>query len=156
MISSIIDFFSTKSVTKKIMNKTLSENEIFIYLYIVIVGDAFNFSMKSLSLVGSELTYVNQIVIWENAILSGIALLVLFIANGGIKGHDFSAKFFAFSVTVGIKYQIALGVLNKLIGLINIVETVYLEVILWWLINAVMIGNIAYCISKTDLDSHSL
>lgn len=52
MVSSFLEFFSTKAVKQKIQTDKLSQAQLFIYFYIIILFDCIGSTQQSLSLIG--------------------------------------------------------------------------------------------------------
>ncbi len=148
MKSEIINFFSTKAVSEKIIKNKLSEGQLFLYFYLVMVFDALNFSLSGISFSGEKLTTSSLVFIWGYFLVTVLGLIVLFIANGGRKGRNFIAKFFTFSVTIGIKYEIAMEIISRLPEYISFLKLPHYCLILWWIVNLLMIGNMTYRIYK--------
>jgi hypothetical protein len=108
MRSRIIDFFSSKNVKNKIVRGSLSEGQLFLYFYLILIYDALGFTQQWLYITGKHPTISDLIIMWSYLLITAIGLLILFVANGGHKGKNFLAKYFAFSFTVGIKYAVFL------------------------------------------------
>lgn len=149
MNSKIIDFFSTRSVSHKLISGTLSEGQLFLYFYAIMLFDALNFVMGWMNIGGEQLTTSNLIFIWGYFIFTALGLIVLFLANGGFRGRIFIAKFFSFSVTVGIKYEIVDIVVAELPKYIDLLKIPHYGLITWWMLNTLMVINMAYRIYKT-------
>src|SRR4029078_9137532 len=115
MSSKIINFFSTKSVKEKIITNTLSEGQLFLYFYLILMFDTVAMTQQCLSVIGKEPTTVELVNIWGFLIINAIGYLIVFLANGGIEGKNFISKCFAFSLTVGFKYFVALTMLETFI-----------------------------------------
>jgi hypothetical protein len=149
MRSKLISFFSTKSVTEQIIQNSLSENQVFLYFYLIMVFDAFNFSLNGISFADTKLTISSLIFLWGYFLFTAIGIILLYFVNGGLKGHHFINKFFSFSVTVGIKYEIAAEIIGRLPELFPFLKIPHYGLITWWWLDLVMLGNIAYRIYKT-------
>lgn len=149
MLSRIMHFFSTKDVKNKIDSGTLSEGQLFLYFYLILIYDALGFTQQWLSIAGKQPTTSDTIIIWSYLFITVIGLLILFVANGASKGKNFLAKYFAFSFTVGIKYAIVFVVLGFLPSIISIPNIGYYNIFINIFINLVMILNIAFWIYST-------
>lgn len=149
MNSKIIDLFSTKSVKEKIIEGTLSEGEIFFFFYFVFMFNVFGVTEEFLSLIESQVTLLDRVNIWGYFIVTGLGILILFVVNGGSKGKDFISKFFAFTFTVGYKYEIALGILDAVAFFISPAVTSIYQITVYLVLNLLMIMNIAFRIYQT-------
>lgn len=145
----LIDFFSTKSTSTKLRMNTLPEWQIFLYFYVIMVFDALNFTLGWINSADEKLTTSNLIFIWGYFLFTAIGLLVLFTSNGGFKGRNFVIKFFSFSVTVGFKYVIISEIVARLPKFIPLLIIPHYGLVTWWIINIVMLLNIAYRIRET-------
>lgn len=148
MYAKIVNFFSTKSVSQKIVNNTLSESQLFLYFYCIMAFDALNFVQGCLSMAGEKLTISNLIFIWGYFAFTALGLIALFILNGGFKGKNFISKFFAFSFTVGFKYEIVEEILNRL-SEIPMLKIPHYALISCLTLNLLMVVNIGYRIYET-------
>ncbi len=143
MYSKIINFFSTKSVKEKIANGTLSEAQIFIYFYLILMFDTISFVQQWLAIAGKQPTLLDWVNIWGLLIINAIGYIVLFLANGGAKGHHFLKKFFSFSFTVGYKYAIIFFICTALLTS----QTLVIAVVI--ILNTLMVANIGLRIYQT-------
>ena len=144
----VLDFFSTSAVNKKIIKKSLSEGQLFLYFFSVMLFDTLNYSLSWLSIAGQNLQTVDLVSIWGNFIFTLFGLIFLFYMNGGKNGEDFIAKFFSFSITVGIKYFIAETIIGWMPSLIPAIKIPYYDLISWWVLDLAMLFNIGYRIRK--------
>ena len=145
----IINFFSTRSVRDKILKNSLSEGQLFIYFYMVLMYDAIGFTQQWLAIAGKEPQFTDWINIWGNLLITATGLIIVFYANGGPKGHQFLTKYFSFSVTVGIKYAIAYIIFGILPILLPILNIPIFDAGVFIVLNSLMIANIAYRIHST-------
>lgn len=143
MYSKITNFFSTKSVKEKITNGTLSEMQIFIYFYLILMFDTVSFVQQWLAIAGKQPTLLDWVNIWGLLIINAIGFIVLFLANGGSKGHHFLKKFFSFSFTVGYKYAILFFICTALLTS----QTLGIAAIV--ILNTLMVANIGLRIYQT-------
>lgn len=143
MIPKIINIFSTKHVKEKIANGTLSEAQIFIYFYLILMFDTISFVQQWLAIAGKQPTLLDWVNIWGLLIINALGFVALFLANGGTKGHDFLKKYFSLSFTVGFKYCILLLICAAL--LTSQIQSIAAFVIL----NMLMVGNIGFRIYQT-------
>lgn len=137
MFSHIRQFFSTQAVNEKIANGTLSEIQLFIYFYLILMFDTISFVQSWLSIAGKEPTLLDLVNVWGLLIINALGYIFLFLINGGSKGQHFLKKFFSFSFTVGYKYAI-----------LFILCTTFLTsqiqgIIAFIILNLAMVGNIA-------------
>lgn len=139
MISKIIEFFSTEKIKTKIQTNKLTEGQLFLYFYAILVYDAIGFTQGWLSIAGKPVTYSTVAIIWGNLLITVVGLIVLFISNGGYRGKQFLTKYFSFSFTVGIKY----AVIFLILGLLPIDSQLY-NLSVFFVLNIMMIANIAY------------
>lgn len=139
----VADFFSTQSVKEKIAGGTLSEIQIFIYLYLILMFDTLSYVQQCLAIIGKQPTLLDWVNIWGLLIINAIGYIVLFFANGGSKGHDFLKKFFSLSFTVGYKYAILFFIGTAF--LTSQIQSIAAVVIL----NTLMVANIAFRIYQT-------
>jgi len=137
-MKSIVKFFSTKSVKEKLLKGTLSEGQLFIYFYLIMMYDAVGLTQQCLTIIGKQPSVIDLVNIWGYLIITGIGLLMLFLANGGVKGKNFLSKFFSFSFTVGLKYAIAFIILDALSKLIPPALIQPYEVTIYFLVNILM------------------
>jgi hypothetical protein len=149
MIRGIINFFSTRLVHDKILKNSLSEGQLFIYFYMVLIYDAIGFTQQWLAIAGKEPQFTDWVNIWGNLLVTAIGLVIVFYANGGSKGHQFLTKYFSFSVTVGIKYAIAFIILGMLPMLFPFLNMPIFDVGIFVTLNTLMVANIAYRIYST-------
>jgi hypothetical protein len=82
-------------------------------------------------------------------LFTALGLIFLYSVNGGLKGQHFITKFFSFSVTVGIKYEIAAEIIGRLPNFFPNIKIAHYGLITWWILDLAMLGNIAYSIYKT-------
>lgn len=149
MIKYIIDFFSTKSVKENIIQGTLSEGRLFCYFYFIMMYDAVGLTQQCLAVIGKQATLIDMVNIWGYLSITGIGLLILFFVNGGTKGHHFLKKFFSFSFTVGFKYGIAFIIFGTLSKYINASAAQSYEITTYFVLNILMVINIAFRIYQT-------
>lgn len=149
MTLKFISFFSTNSVKEKITTGTLTEGQLFIYFYLIFMYDALGLTQQCISMIGKQASLIDLVNIWGYFIITGVGLLILFFANGGINGNSFVRKFFAFSFTVGYKYGIAFIILGSLSKFISASFVQMYEIIVYFIINLLMVINIAYRIYQT-------
>lgn len=145
----LVDFFSTQSVKEKIIKNTLPEGQLFLYFYLILTFDAFNFLQEGLMLSKRLANTSDLIQMWGVFLLSAVGLIVMFIVNGGLKGKAFLAKFFAFSFTVGIKYAIIFAILSSLPSIITIYDAAIYNICLFAFLNISMLTHITYRIYQT-------
>jgi hypothetical protein len=143
MHSKIATFFSTKYVTEKIANRTLSETQVFIYFYLILMFDTISFVQQCLAIAGKQPTLLDSVNIWGLLIINAIGYIAMFLANGGSKGNYFLKKFFSFSFTVGYKYAILFFICTALLTsqTQNIAAVITL--------NLLMVANIGFRIYQT-------
>lgn len=115
MLNKITNFFSTKSVQGKIANGALSETQLFIYFYLILMFDTISFVQQCVAIAGKQPTLLDWVNIWGLLVINAIGFIVLFLANGGSKGHDFLKKYFSLSFTVGYKYAILFFICTALL-----------------------------------------
>ncbi|STX52104.1 Uncharacterised protein [Legionella busanensis] len=149
MILKIRNFFSTESIKEKILSGSLSESQLFVYFYLIVMYDALGLTQRCLSMIGRQATPVDLVNIWGYFIITGVGLLILFIANGASKGRNFVSKFFAFSFTVGYKYGIVLTLLDTLSIVGSSAANQILKITIYLIINLLMVANIAFRIYQT-------
>lgn len=149
MHSKILSFFSTKAGIEKIQTSRLSQTELFIYFYLIILFDYFELTQQTLDMIGKTPKFIDYLNIWQFPIVGGIGLILLFLANGGSQGRDFLSKYFTFSFTVGIKYYLLYIVLEYLPTFIPVLASNYYEIPVNILINIVMVANIGLRIYQT-------
>lgn len=138
MFSKIISFFSTKSVKEKIANETLSETQLFIYFYLILMFDTISFVQQWLAIAGKQPTLLGWVNIWGLLTINAIGFVVLFLANGGSKGCHFLKKYFSFSFTVGFKYCILFFICTALL------TSQTQGIIAFVILNTLMISNIGF------------
>lgn len=138
MISRIFSFFSTKSVKEKIASSTLSESQLFIYFYLILMFDTISFVQQWLGIAGKQPTLLDWVNIWGLLIINAIGFIVLFLANGGSQGHHFLKKYFSLSFTVGLKYFIVFFICTTLLN------SQMLGIIVFVTLNTLMVANIAF------------
>ena len=138
MYSKIINFFSTKSVKEKIANGTLSEMQLFIYFYLILMFDTIGFVQQWLAIAGKPPTLLDWVNIWGLLIINAIGFIILFLANGGSKGHNFLKKYFSLSFTVGYKYAIIFLICTALLTS----QTLGIAAVV--ILNTLMVANIGY------------
>jgi len=149
MCLKLLSFFSTQAGKEKIQTGSLSQTELFIYFYLIILFDYFGSTQQALNVIGKIPRFLDYINIWQNSILGVVGLILLFLANGGSKGHDFLSKYFTFSFTVGIKYYILYIVLEWLPSYLPVLASNYYEIPVNILINIIMVTNIGLRIYQT-------
>ncbi|HSW70012.1 MAG TPA: hypothetical protein VLI69_07690 [Gammaproteobacteria bacterium] len=115
MLKKITSFFSTKSVQGKIANGALSETQLFIYFYLILMFDTISFVQQCVAIAGKQPTLLDWVNIWGLLVINAIGFIVLFLANGGSRGHDFLKKYFSLSFTVGYKYAILFFICTALL-----------------------------------------
>ncbi len=143
MLSKIISFFSTKSVKKKIADGTLSEAQIFIYFYLILMFDTVSFVQQCLTIAGKQPTLLDWVNIWGLLIINAVGFIILFLANGGSKGNNFLKKYFSLSFTVGYKYAIIFFICTALLTS----QTLGIAAVV--ILNTLMVGNIGFRIYQT-------
>ena len=143
MFSKIINFFSTKSVKKKITDGTLSEMQQFIYFYLILMFDTISSVQQFLAIAGKKPTLFDWVNIWGLLIINAIGFIIIFFANGGSKGHHFLKKYFSLSFTVGFKYGVLFIIFSAL--LTSEIQNIMAFIIL----NMLMIANIGFRIYQT-------
>lgn len=148
MLSKIINFFSTKSVKEKIMANTLSEGQLFLYFYLILMFDTAAMTQQCLSVIGKNPTALELVNIWGFLIINAVGYLIVFLVNGGVKGKNLISKFFAFSLTVGIKYFFILVILDALMTILFPMTQAY-NIAMYVLVNILMVANIAFRVHET-------
>ena len=146
---SVINFFSTQSVGEKLAKGGLSDSQLFLYFYFIMMYDAFGLTQQCLAMIGKQPSVIDLVNIWGYLIITGIGLLILFFINGGMKGKNFLSKFFSFSFTVGFKYGVAFIMLDALSKLISPTFVQAYEIIIYFFINILMVIHIAFRIYET-------
>ena len=149
MRTRLLSFFSTRAGKEKIQAGTLLQTELFIYFYLITLFDYFGLTQQTLDMIGKTPAFLDYLNIWQFPIVGVIGLILLFLANGGGKGHDFLSKYFTFSFTVGIKYYFLYIFLEYLPSLLPILATNYYEIPVNILINIIMVFNIGMRIHQT-------
>lgn len=149
MFSTFFKFFSTKAVKQKIQTDKLSQTQLFIYFYLIILFDYISSTQQSLSLIGRSPTITDYLNIWENPAIAAVGLILLYLVNGGNKGRDFLKKYFCFSFTVGIKYYFVFIILELLPNYFAILATNYYEIPVNVIVNIIMVANIGLRIYQT-------
>ncbi|WP_419420629.1 hypothetical protein ACNVED_04845 [Legionella sp. D16C41] len=149
MILRIRNFFSTAAIKEKILTGTLSESQLFIYFYLIFMYDALGLTQQCLAMIGRQATLLDLVNIWGYLLITGVGLLILFIANGAAKGRNFVSKFFAFSFTVGYKYGLALILLDTLSIVGSSTANQIFKITIYLVINLLMVANIAFRIYQT-------
>lgn len=144
MISKILNFFSTKSVQDKILKGTLSEGQLFIYFYLILMIDTIDFVQQCLSVANKNVMPVDLVHIWGLLIINGIGYIILFVANGGTKGKNFLSKFFSISFTVGFKYGIAFIILSSLPNFLSALVIPRYDIGIFIIVNILMVANMAF------------
>src|SRR5688500_2633491 len=119
IIVSIKHFFSTNAVKDNLINETLTELQIFCYFYFIFMYDFLGLIEQSFSIAGRSINPLDIIHLWGFYLITGIGILILFIANGAKNGKNFVVKFYALTFTVGYKYGLALIMLDYLTKFIN-------------------------------------
>ncbi|KTC88067.1 hypothetical protein Ldro_1686 [Legionella drozanskii LLAP-1] len=147
--SKVLNFFSTQAGKEKIQTGRLSQIELFIYFYLIILFDYFEFTQQTLGMIEKTPRPIDYLNIWEMPIFGVIGLLLLFFANGGSKGNNFLNKYFTFSFTVGIKYYFLYSALEYLPNYFPTLASNYYEISISILINIVMVSNIGLRIYQT-------
>src|SRR5215208_2417257 len=137
----VLNFFSTDSVKKQIAANNLPEGQLFIYFYLILMCDAIAFVQQWLSIAGKIPTLVDLVNVWGFLIVNAIGLIMIFIANGGVKGKNFLSKYFALSFTVGFKYYLAIIIFE--IAAFNYVLTPTYEISIFIIFNILLVSNIA-------------
>ena len=143
MLSTITSFFSTKSVKEKIANGTLSETQIFIYFYLILMFDTISFVQQCLAIARKQPTPLDWVNIWGLLIINAFGFVILFLANGGSKGHNFLKKYFSLSFTVGYKYAILFFICTALLTS----QTLGIAAVV--ILNTLMVTNIGLRIYQT-------
>ena len=149
MFSKLLNFFSTQAGKEKIQAGKLSQTELFIYFYLILLFDYLGSTQQALNMIGKTPRILDYLNIWTNPVLGIIGLILLFLANGGSKGHDFLSKYFTFSFTVGIKYYILYIFLEYLPTDFPALTSNYYEIPITVLINVIMLANIGLRIYQT-------
>jgi len=145
----LISFFSTRAAKEKIQTGVLTQAELFIYFYLITLFDYFGLTQQTLDMFDKTPRFTDYLYIWQFRTVGIIGLVLLFLANGGRKGHDFLSKFFAFSFTVGIKYYILYTVLEWLPFYFPVLASNYYEIPVNILIDIFMVTNIGLRIYQT-------
>lgn len=143
MNSILFSFFSTKSVKEKIANRTLSEMQLFIYFYLILMFDTVTFVQQWLAIAGKQPTLLDWVNVWGLLIINTFGLIILFLMNGGSKGQDFLKKYFSFSFTIGLKYCILFFICSALFT--SQIHGIAAFIIL----NILMIANISFRIYQS-------
>ena len=104
MHSKILSFFSTQAGKEKIQTGRLSQTELFIYFYLIMLFDYFGLTQETLDMIGKTPKFIDYLNIWQFRMVGVIGLILFYFVNGGSKGNNLLSKFFTFSFTVGIKY----------------------------------------------------
>ncbi len=138
MLNKITSFFSTKSVQKKVANGALSETQLFIYFYLILMFDTISFVQQCIAIAGKQPTLLDWVNILGLLVINAIGFIALFLANGGSRGHDFLKKYFSLSFTVGYKYAILFFICTEL--LTSQAQGIAAVVIL----NTLMVANIGF------------
>lgn len=149
MRSKILDFFSTQAGKDKIQTGRLSQTELFIYFYLVMLFDYFGLTQETLDMIGKTPKFIDYLNIWQFRMVGVIGLILLYFANGGSKGNNFLSKFFTFSFTVGIKYYCLYIVLGYLPTYFPALASNYYEIPVNILIDILMVANIGLRIYQT-------
>lgn len=149
MHSKILSFFSTQAGKEKIQTGRLSQTELFIYFYLIMLFDYFGLTQQTLDIIARPPVFIDYLNIWLFRILGVIGLILFYLANGGSKGNDFLSKFFTFSFTVGIKYYFCDIVLENLPNYFPALTSNYYLIPLNILINIIMATNIGLRIYQT-------
>ena len=149
MHSKILSFFSTQAGKEKIQAGRLSQTELFIYFYLIMLFDYFGLTQQTLDMIVRPPTAIDYLDIWLFRIVGVIGLILFYLANGGNKGNNFLSKFFTFSFTVGIKYYFLIIVLEYLPNYFPILASNYYLIPLSILINIMMATNIGLRIYQT-------
>jgi hypothetical protein len=149
MHSKILSFFSTQAGKEKIQTGRLSQTELFIYFYLIMLFDYFGLTQQTLDMIVRTPTSIDYLNIWLFRIVGVIGLILFYLANGGNKGNNFLSKFFTFSFTVGIKYYCVDIVLEYLPNYFPELASNYYLIPLNILINIIMATNIGLRIYQT-------
>ena len=149
MHSKILSFFSTQAGKEKIQTGRLSQTELFIYFYLIMLFDYFGLTQQTLDMIGKTPKFIDYLNIWQFRIVAVIGLILLYLANGGSKGNYFLSKYFTFSFTVGIKYYFLYIVLEYLPNYFPALASNYYEIPVNILIDIVMVTNIGLRIYQT-------
>ncbi len=149
MHSKILSFFSTCAGKEKIQTGRLSQTELFIYFYLIMLFDYFGLTQQTLDMMTRLPTSIDYLNIWLFRILGVIGLILFYLANGGSKGNDFLSKFFTFSFTVGIKYYLLDIVLEYLPNYFPVLASNYYLIPLNISMNIIMATNIGLRIYQT-------
>lgn len=136
MYLKVLNFFSTKSVNDKITSGTLSEMQLFLYFYLILMFDTIAFVQQWISIIGKQPNLLDWVNIWGLLIINALGFIVLFVANGGSKGKDFLKKYFSLSFTVGYKYFIFFFICSSILT-----SPIY-GIIAFVILNSMMVGNI--------------
>ena len=148
MKSKIVSFFSTDSVKNKIVTGTLSEGQLFIYFYLILMFDTITFVQQWLSIARKTPTIVDLVNIWGLLIINAIGFIVVFLANGGTKGKNFLSKYFSLSFTVGFKYCLGMIILQAIPAFIFHLTPAY-EIGIFIIFNSLMVANISFQVYQT-------
>ena len=142
MYSKILSFFSTQAGKEKIQNGCLSQTELFIYFYLIMLFDYFGLTQQTLDLITRAPAHIDYLNIWLFRLLGVFGLILFYLANGGSRGNNFLTKFFTFSFTVGIKYYFLDIILESLPSYFPVLDSNYYLIPLNILINIIMAINI--------------
>ncbi|WP_131774995.1 hypothetical protein [Legionella anisa] len=149
MLSKLLDFFSTKAGKEKIETGTLSQAQLFLYFYLIIVFDYISLTQQTLSVIGRQPNFIEYLNIWQFPIVGAVGLIILFLANGGTKGSHFFSKYFVFSFTVGIKYFLLYTILEYLPTYFPPLASNTYEVLVNIMINIIMVAHFGFRIYQT-------
>jgi len=149
MHTKLFSFFSTKAGKEKIQTGRLSQTELFIYFYLIMLFDYFGLTQQTLDMMAKVPTSIDYLNIWLFRIIGVTGFILFYLANGGSKGKDFLSKFFTFSFTVGIKYYFLNMFLEYLPNYFPSLASDYYLASLNLLINILMATNIGVRIYQT-------
>ncbi len=102
----MITIWNTTKLKEKLMNKSLSEGQAFVYFFATLIYDYIGFTFGYLGLNGQEPNAWVKINIYGALALTFFGVLYIFWCNGATKGEQFFHRYFSLSVVVGIKFAI--------------------------------------------------
>lgn len=115
----MIAIWNTKKLIEQLKTKSLSDNQAFIYFFVIVIYDHAAFTFAYLGMNGQELSIYAKTNIITALVLTFLGILYIFWKNGGIKGEQFFQRYFSFSVVVGIKFAILMFALPTLIDILT-------------------------------------
>jgi hypothetical protein len=102
----MITIWNTARLKEKLIDKSLSEGQAFIYFFAILLFDYSQFTFDYLGLNGQEPNIWVKTNIIGALALTFFGVLYVFWCNGGTKGEQFFHRYFSLSVVVGIKFVI--------------------------------------------------